>query len=91
MSFSVKKIYEDDMPAGYAQAMTLLQASSALREVLYNVPDEIRCVVPAFLANLKGLEMDFFNEANRIIAEEDSRFDAFMKLHKEAHNDVRVA
>ncbi len=90
MSFSVK-VYDDSMPAGYAQAVTLLQASSALREVLYNVPDEIRCVVPAFLADLRGLENDFFNEANRIISIEDRRFEQSMKLHREVHNDVHVA
>ena len=90
MSFSVK-VYDDSMPTGYAQAVTLLQASSALREILYNIPDEIRCVVPSFLASLRGLENDFHNEANRIIAEEDRRFIELEKNYQEAHNGVHVA
>lgn len=91
MSFSVKEIYEDDIPAGYAQAITLHQASAALREILRDVPVEILCTTPAFLADLRGLEMDFFNEGNRIFAEEDRRFYEFMKQHREAHNDAHVA
>ena len=90
MSFSVK-VYDDNMPTGYAQAVTLLQASSALREILYNIPDEIRCVVPSFLGSLKGLENDFHNEANRIIAEEDKRFDEVKREWEARNEEVYVA
>lgn len=91
MSFHVK-IYDDDMPAGYAQAVTLLQAASAFRELLYNVPEEIIYTVPVFIASLRTLENDFYNEANRIINEEDNRFDELkLKRYREAHNGIHVA